>query len=74
MGSNSKLLFSKKDAALLLSLSIRSLEYLIASKELTVRRVGKRILIPRQTLEQFVRSDHAVCRPGKPVLGNRVTQ
>jgi excisionase family DNA binding protein len=64
-----KLLLSKKDAAALLSLSIRSVEYLIANKEITARRVGKRILIPRQSLEQFARRDHVVCRPCKPYVG-----
>ena len=52
------LLFSKKTAAAMLGLGVRSLEYLIAAKEIEVRRVGRRILIPRKSLEKFAMRDH----------------
>jgi excisionase family DNA binding protein len=53
------ILISKRDAAKALSISLRTLDNLIASKELTVRRVGRRCLIPRRALEDFARRDHA---------------
>lgn len=52
------ILISKRDAAKALSISLRTLDNLIASKELAVRRVGRRCLIPRKALEEFARRDH----------------
>ena len=56
------ILISKREAAKALSISVRTLDYLIAAKELTVRRVGRRCLIPRKSLEDFARRDHATGR------------
>jgi len=53
-----KLLLSRQEAAVLLSISQRSLDYLIANKVLRVRRIGSRVLIPVQDLQRFVRADH----------------
>jgi excisionase family DNA binding protein len=53
-----RLLLSKKEAAQSLGTSLRSLEYLIARKDLVSRRVGRRVLIPASALEQFARHDH----------------
>jgi excisionase family DNA binding protein len=52
------LLVSKRDAAALLSLCLRSIDNLIARKELPCRRVGKRVLIPYSGLVAFARRDH----------------
>ena len=52
------ILFSRKQAASLLSISLRGLDYLIARGKLHVRRVGKRVLISRQEIERFARRDH----------------
>jgi len=57
-----QLLISKRDAAAMLGLSVRSLENLIALKELPSRRIGRRRLIERQALERFVRRDHRTRR------------
>lgn len=57
-----KLLYSKADAAEMLSLSLRTIDHLIANKELAVRRAGKRVLVSYQSLLQFVRRDHATRR------------
>jgi len=51
-------LISKKEAARLLSLSLRTIDNLIAMKQLAARRVGRRVLISRQELEKFARRDH----------------
>lgn len=48
-----KLLFSKREAAQRLSISIRTLENLLATKELEARRIGRRVLIPAAVLESF---------------------
>ena len=48
-----KLLFSKKESGHILSLSVRTIDYLIQCRELDVRRVGKRVLITRESLEKF---------------------
>lgn len=61
-----KILVSKRDAAQLLSISLRSVEYLIARKELPTRRIGKRVLVPRAALEQFARRDHATVLVSRP--------
>jgi excisionase family DNA binding protein len=53
-----KLLLSRQDAAALLSISERSLDYLIANKNLTVRRIGSRVLIPMRDLQRFARANH----------------
>jgi excisionase family DNA binding protein len=52
------LLSAKREAARVLGLSVRTLETLIALKELKSVRVGRRRLIPRAELERFIRRDH----------------
>lgn len=58
-----KLLYTKREAAQLLSISVRSLDYLISTGQLAARRIGRRVLIPRDALEQFAQLDHAAIRP-----------
>jgi excisionase family DNA binding protein len=53
-----KILINRKEAARLLSVSLRSLDNLILCKELPTRRVGRRVLIPRRALELFAGRDH----------------
>jgi excisionase family DNA binding protein len=53
-----KLLLSRQEAAALLSISQRSLDYLIANKVLMTRRIGSRVLIPAHDLHRFARADH----------------
>jgi excisionase family DNA binding protein len=50
---------SRKDAASALGVSLRTVDYLLASGELRGRRIGRRIVIPKATLEAFLRRDHA---------------
>jgi excisionase family DNA binding protein len=58
--TNPKLLFSKKSAAAMLDLSVRTVDYLLASGELEYRKIGRKVLIPSQALTQFASRDHAV--------------
>ena len=52
------ILISKTEACRALSISLRKLDYLISSKQITVRRIGNRVLIPNETLQAFARGDH----------------
>ena len=58
MDTPKKLLYTKREAAKALGISIRSIDYLVASRELTPRRIGRRVLLPATVLEQFARRDH----------------
>jgi excisionase family DNA binding protein len=53
-----KLLVSREEAAQLLSISQRGLDYLVASKRLPTRRIGGRVLIPVAELRKYARYDH----------------
>ena len=55
------LLISRREAAALLGLCLRTLDYVIARKEIIVRRVGRRVLLPRLAVERFVNAS-AVAR------------
>ncbi|HEY2470141.1 MAG TPA: helix-turn-helix domain-containing protein [Terracidiphilus sp.] len=52
------LLYTKIEAAAMLSVSVRTIDNLIASKELPVRRIRKRVLIPRTVLLNFARPNY----------------
>lgn len=53
-----RLLIDRRDAAQYLSISQRSLDYLLAQGELHVRRIGSRVLIPLSELQRYARIDH----------------
>jgi excisionase family DNA binding protein len=53
-----KFLVSQDEAAQLLSISRRSVEYLVAAKKLSTRRLGTRTLIPIEDVRRYARSDH----------------
>jgi excisionase family DNA binding protein len=53
-----KLLVSREEAAQLLSISQRGLDYLIADRRLPTRRIGGRVLIPVAELRKYARGDH----------------
>jgi Helix-turn-helix domain len=63
------LLVSKRDAAGLLSLCLRSIDNLIAGKQLPCRRIGKRVLIPYSALVAFARRDHLNSAEPKAAAG-----
>jgi excisionase family DNA binding protein len=58
MINGEQILIDKKTSARLLSVSLRTIDNLIARGELQVRRVGRRVLIPRRVLDNFSRRDH----------------
>jgi len=53
-----KLLYSRRDTAEALCLSIRSVDYLITTGRLSSRRIGGKILIPTSAVRRFAREDH----------------
>jgi excisionase family DNA binding protein len=55
---DAKLLVGREEAAVRLSLSVRSVDYLLADRLLKFRRIGGRVLIPIAELERFARMDH----------------
>ena len=54
---DSKLLVSRVEAAQLLSISERGVDYLIAARRLQTRRIGGRVLIPVADLRKYARGD-----------------
>jgi excisionase family DNA binding protein len=58
VASDDKLLVGREEAAEMLSISCRALDYLIANKQLKTRRIGSRVLIPTSDLRRFSRADH----------------
>ncbi len=52
------LALSKVETARMLGVSIRTVDRLIAMKQLPVRRLGRRVLIPRNSLLGLLRADH----------------
>jgi hypothetical protein len=53
-----RLLYDRKTAAHKLSISVRSLDYLIAAKQIDTRRIGKKVLIPHGALVRFAQGNH----------------
>jgi excisionase family DNA binding protein len=53
------LLLTKEQASLLLNVSVRTIGNLLARKELVRRKIGARTLIPRSSIEAFLRRDHS---------------
>lgn len=48
-------LFSKRDTARLLSISLRTVDDLISKGDLSIHRIGRRVLISRIAIDSFVR-------------------
>lgn len=52
-----RLLYSRKEAATIISISVRQLDYLIERSHFKVTRIGSRVLIHRQEIERFAKGD-----------------
>lgn len=52
------LLYTKRDAAALLSLSLRTIDNLIWRKDLKTKRIGRRVLIPATELKRLATPDY----------------
>ncbi len=53
-----KLAVGRTEAARLLSISLRTLDSLLARGELRGRRIGRRVLFPVEELQHFLKRDH----------------
>ncbi len=60
-----RLLYDKRTAAEMLSISLRSLNYLLSRGEIRFRRIGSRVLIPHGDLVRFAHGHHP-----QPVAGD----
>ena len=58
MAPEQRLLIDRRNAAQYLSISQRSLDYLVAHGELQIRRIGTRVLIPIGELQRYAKADH----------------
>ena len=56
--TRSPIAITKQEATQMLGVSLRTIDRLIALKELQVRRLGRRVLIPRAALESLMHRDH----------------
>jgi len=54
-----KILFDRKSAAFALSISTRSLDYLVANRQLETTRLGKKVMFTHNSLMKFSRCNHA---------------
>jgi len=54
-----KFLYDRKSAAYALSISTRSLDYLVANRQLNATRLGKKVMFTQGELSKFCRSNHA---------------
>jgi hypothetical protein len=61
---STRLLYDRKEGARQLSISVRSLDYLIAAGEIETRRIGKKVLIPHGALVRFASGNHYVSPRG----------
>jgi len=52
------LLVSKRSTAAKLGISVRTLENLVAIREITPRHIGRRVLFEAREIERFTRSNH----------------
>ncbi|MGD0955577.1 MAG: helix-turn-helix domain-containing protein [Candidatus Acidiferrales bacterium] len=52
------LLLTKEQTARLLNVSVRTIGNLLARRELVRRKIGTRTLIPRTSIDAFLRKDH----------------
>jgi excisionase family DNA binding protein len=68
MQTTERLLYPRKDAAFQLGVSVRTLDYLIARKELETRRIGKKVLVTRRSLVRFAGANHFGSVGGQIIL------
>jgi hypothetical protein len=55
---DSRLLYDRKTAARMLSISVRSLDYIIAAKHLETRRIGRKVLVTHASLVRYASGNH----------------
>ena len=56
--TSTRMLYSRTEAARQLSISVRSLDYLIAARELETRRIGRKVLVIHSSLARYAHGNH----------------
>lgn len=59
-----KFLYSREEAAFALGVCSRTISHLIHRGDLQTRRIGKRVLIPREVLRKYASADHPEATQG----------
>jgi excisionase family DNA binding protein len=62
MNQDERLLYSRTSAAKALDLPTQTIDSAIRSGQLEVRRIGRRILIPAESLSKFIAEDRKIPR------------
>jgi excisionase family DNA binding protein len=57
-----RIFHGKRETAASLGISVRTLENLVAMREITPRRIGRRVLFEAREIERFARRDHMTQR------------
>ena len=58
LANRNRMLYDRKTAALMLSISVRSLDYIIAGRQFETRRIGKKVLITHASLVRYSQGNH----------------
>jgi hypothetical protein len=58
--TTTRLLYDRRTAATQLSISVRSLDYMITNGTIKVRRIGSRVLVPHTELVRAAGCDHEI--------------
>lgn len=58
--ADERLLYDRKEAARQLSISVRSLDYIIAAKAFDTRRIGRKVLVTRASLMRYASGNHFI--------------
>ncbi len=53
-----RIFHGKRETAATLGISVRTLENLVAMREISPRRIGRRVLFEAREIERFARRDH----------------
>jgi hypothetical protein len=56
--NSARLLYDRKETARQLSVSVRSVDYIIAAKQLETRRIGKKVLVTHASLTRYAQGNH----------------
>jgi len=65
----SRLLYDRKEAARQLGISVRSLDYINAAKELDPRRIGRKVLVTHASLVRYASGNHYTLSRHMPKRG-----
>ena len=62
-GNTPRLLYSKRETAEMMGVSVRTIDNLIAVKELRCIRLGRSVRFRMTDIESFLRRDHVTSKP-----------